>query len=51
MQQDMESHSGDGAISVGDKQSAESQMQDLKNKLAQIDSQKSIQPQQDSTNK
>ena len=40
MDQDMSAHSGDGAISVGDMQSAQEQIQDLKNQFAKADAQK-----------
>jgi len=42
MQADMQAHSGDGSKSVGDMQSAQGQVQDLKNQFKQIDSQTPI---------
>lgn len=44
MNQDISQHAGDGALSVGDMDSAEWQLQNLKNKLDQIDSQTAIKP-------
>lgn len=42
MQQDEDAHAGDGALSVGDATSAQSQIQDLNGQLAQIDAQAKV---------
>jgi hypothetical protein len=49
MAQDMDAHASDGALSVDDMRSGQSQIDDLKSQLAQMDAQAPIPPAQPPT--